>query len=62
MGAQAQGLWNAIQGKPKDDAAARAAADRERREDAAAEAEVGASSYSHCSKAWDYHFWLPGTF
>lgn len=47
---QAQGLWNAIQGKPKDDSAARAAAERERREDAAAEAEwagVGAKKGSY---------------
>lgn len=50
--AQAQGLWRAIQGKPRGgDAAARAAAERERREEAATEAEwagvVGAQ------KGWD---------
>ncbi len=47
---QAQGLWRALQGKPKDEAAARAAAQREAREEAEAQAEwagVGAKT------AWD---------
>ncbi|CAL8467465.1 g7003 [Coccomyxa elongata] len=47
---QAQGLWHALQGKPKDEAAARAAAQREAREEAEAQAEwagVGAKT------AWD---------
>lgn len=47
---QAQGLWRTLQGKPKDEAAARAVAEREAREEAETQAEwagVGAKS------AWD---------
>jgi len=48
---QAQGLWRAIQGKPRDEAAARAAAQRERREEATAEAEW--AGVAGAQKGWD---------